>query len=154
MAHNFIRSPSVIVIFQFSRQFFFFSFQQCNGLRGKEIARPLQCGIINGAFHFVVPGRVRVNDALIVTHNVPATNGVIHAIDGVLWWLKNNLNRFFVTAIRCYNLSHFSKLPKKETQFFHCQTLEEKCHKWTSNQREYIWYFFFFARMRLKGQGD
>ncbi|XP_031846413.1 uncharacterized protein LOC116432992 [Nomia melanderi] len=29
-------------------------------------------------------GRVRVNEAHVVTHNVPATNGVIHAIDGVL----------------------------------------------------------------------
>ncbi|KAK2579418.1 hypothetical protein KPH14_003276 [Odynerus spinipes] len=29
-------------------------------------------------------GRVRVNEANVVTHNVPATNGVLHAIDGVL----------------------------------------------------------------------
>ncbi|XP_070527230.1 uncharacterized protein [Cardiocondyla obscurior] len=29
-------------------------------------------------------GRVRVNEAHVVTHNVPATNGVLHAIDGVL----------------------------------------------------------------------
>ncbi|XP_026669404.1 ras guanine nucleotide exchange factor R isoform X2 [Ceratina calcarata] len=29
-------------------------------------------------------GRVRVNEAYVVTHNVPATNGVLHAIDGVL----------------------------------------------------------------------
>ncbi|XP_018057329.1 PREDICTED: uncharacterized protein LOC108693108 isoform X3 [Atta colombica] len=29
-------------------------------------------------------GRVRINEAHVVTHNVPATNGVLHAIDGVL----------------------------------------------------------------------
>ncbi|CAL1686442.1 unnamed protein product [Lasius platythorax] len=29
-------------------------------------------------------GRVRVNEAHVVTHNVPATNGVLHAIDGIL----------------------------------------------------------------------
>ncbi|XP_015182198.1 PREDICTED: uncharacterized protein DDB_G0284459 [Polistes dominula] len=29
-------------------------------------------------------GRVRVNEINVVTHNVPATNGVLHAIDGVL----------------------------------------------------------------------
>nr|KAF7438032.1 hypothetical protein H0235_000423 [Vespula pensylvanica] len=29
-------------------------------------------------------GRVRVNEVNVVTHNVPATNGVLHAIDGVL----------------------------------------------------------------------
>ncbi|XP_017755108.1 PREDICTED: uncharacterized protein LOC108547209 [Eufriesea mexicana] len=29
-------------------------------------------------------GRVRVNEAHVVTHNIPATNGVLHAIDGVL----------------------------------------------------------------------
>ncbi|XP_032689128.1 uncharacterized protein LOC116852669 [Odontomachus brunneus] len=29
-------------------------------------------------------GRVRVNEAHVLTHNVPATNGVLHAIDGVL----------------------------------------------------------------------
>ncbi|CAL7939950.1 unnamed protein product [Xylocopa violacea] len=29
-------------------------------------------------------GRVRVNEVHVVTHNVPATNGVLHAIDGVL----------------------------------------------------------------------
>ncbi|XP_054010890.1 mucin-12-like [Hylaeus anthracinus] len=29
-------------------------------------------------------GRVKVNEAHVVTHNVPATNGVLHAIDGVL----------------------------------------------------------------------
>ncbi|XP_066599066.1 uncharacterized protein [Prorops nasuta] len=29
-------------------------------------------------------GRVRVNEAHVITHNVPATNGVLHAIDGVL----------------------------------------------------------------------
>ncbi|XP_047367594.1 uncharacterized protein DDB_G0284459-like isoform X3 [Vespa velutina] len=29
-------------------------------------------------------GRVRINEINVVTHNVPATNGVLHAIDGVL----------------------------------------------------------------------
>ncbi|XP_018377756.1 PREDICTED: uncharacterized protein LOC108770586 isoform X1 [Trachymyrmex cornetzi] len=29
-------------------------------------------------------GRVRINEAHVVTHNVPATNGVLHALDGVL----------------------------------------------------------------------
>ncbi|XP_076288446.1 uncharacterized protein LOC143212967 isoform X2 [Lasioglossum baleicum] len=29
-------------------------------------------------------GRVKVNEAHVVTHNIPATNGVLHAIDGVL----------------------------------------------------------------------
>ncbi|KAG5344377.1 BGH3 protein, partial [Acromyrmex heyeri] len=29
-------------------------------------------------------GRVRINEAHVLTHNVPATNGVLHAIDGVL----------------------------------------------------------------------
>ncbi|XP_076670651.1 uncharacterized protein LOC143369978 isoform X2 [Andrena cerasifolii] len=29
-------------------------------------------------------GRVRVNEAHVVTHNIPATNGVLHAIDGIL----------------------------------------------------------------------
>ncbi|XP_070151450.1 ras guanine nucleotide exchange factor R [Polyergus mexicanus] len=29
-------------------------------------------------------GRVRINEAHVVTHNVPATNGVLHAIDGIL----------------------------------------------------------------------
>nr|XP_033335118.1 ras guanine nucleotide exchange factor R isoform X1 [Megalopta genalis] len=29
-------------------------------------------------------GRVKVNEANVVTHNIPATNGVLHAIDGVL----------------------------------------------------------------------
>ncbi|XP_076644231.1 uncharacterized protein LOC143354216 [Halictus rubicundus] len=29
-------------------------------------------------------GRVKVNEANVITHNVPATNGVLHAIDGVL----------------------------------------------------------------------
>ncbi|KOX72832.1 hypothetical protein WN51_00772 [Melipona quadrifasciata] len=29
-------------------------------------------------------GRVRVNEVNVVTHNIPATNGVLHAIDGIL----------------------------------------------------------------------
>ncbi|XP_076242887.1 uncharacterized protein LOC143184497 [Calliopsis andreniformis] len=29
-------------------------------------------------------GRVKVNEAHVITHNVPATNGVLHAIDGIL----------------------------------------------------------------------
>ncbi|XP_043523678.1 mucin-5AC isoform X2 [Frieseomelitta varia] len=29
-------------------------------------------------------GRVRVNEVHVVTHNIPATNGVLHAIDGIL----------------------------------------------------------------------
>lgn len=37
----------------------------------------------NSAF-IVVSGRVRINEAHVVTHNVPATNGVLHAIDGIL----------------------------------------------------------------------
>lgn len=34
--------------------------------------------------YIIISGRVRVNEAHVVTHNVPATNGVLHAIDGVL----------------------------------------------------------------------
>ncbi|KAG6798009.1 hypothetical protein HZU73_06673 [Apis mellifera caucasica] len=29
-------------------------------------------------------GRVRINEALVITHNIPATNGVLHAIDNIL----------------------------------------------------------------------
>lgn len=31
-------------------------------------------------------GKIKVNDAQMVTSNIPATNGVIHALDGVLAW--------------------------------------------------------------------
>jgi len=40
--------------------------------------------ISDNSAYTVVSGRVQVNEAHVVTHNVPATNGVIHAIDGVL----------------------------------------------------------------------
>ena len=33
---------------------------------------------------FFVTGRIRVNEGHIITYNVPATNGVLHAIDAVL----------------------------------------------------------------------
>lgn len=29
-------------------------------------------------------GKIKVNDAQMITSNIPATNGVIHAIDGIL----------------------------------------------------------------------
>lgn len=37
-----------------------------------------------GKFLFAVLGRVRVNEAHVTMHNIPATNGVLHAIDGIL----------------------------------------------------------------------
>lgn len=33
---------------------------------------------------YYVSGRIQINEAHIVTYNVPATNGVLHAIDGIL----------------------------------------------------------------------
>lgn len=38
---------------------------------------------INFVF-FVVSGKVKVNESTIITSNIPATNGVIHAIDTLL----------------------------------------------------------------------
>lgn len=33
-------------------------------------------------------GKVKVNEATIVSSNIPATNGVVHAIDTLLWTWK------------------------------------------------------------------
>ena len=34
---------------------------------------------------FICSGQVKANSANVATRNIPATNGVIHAIDGLLW---------------------------------------------------------------------
>lgn len=34
-------------------------------------------------------GKIKVNDAQMISSNIPATNGVIHALDGVLSWAKH-----------------------------------------------------------------
>jgi len=40
---------------------------------------------------FIFSGQVKANSANVATRNIPATNGVIHAIDGLLW-RKNLVN--------------------------------------------------------------
>lgn len=38
----------------------------------------------NQSNHFHILGKIKVNESQMVTPNIPATNGVIHAIDNIL----------------------------------------------------------------------
>ena len=48
--------------------------------------RPIRLHMLNGRSVAVTPlgNVVKINNANLVVANVPATNGIIHAIDGVL----------------------------------------------------------------------
>ena len=51
-----------------------------------SMPRPIRLQMLSGRTVSVTPLRsaVKINDATLVVANVPATNGIIHAIDGVL----------------------------------------------------------------------